>query len=66
LNKRNIYFQNSHNTWDKNYWDNYDDSGPMVIPRSLQSEGLINQFFHYVLPWMSFDLHPLKEPYEFG
>jgi hypothetical protein len=50
--------------WDENYWSDYDGSGPMIISGSLQSAGIVNQFFHYVLPWLSFDIHPLSEPYE--
>jgi hypothetical protein len=52
--------------WDENYWDDYDGDGPVIIHGSLQSAGLINQFFHYVFPWISFDFHPLKEPFEFN
>jgi hypothetical protein len=53
------------NYWDENYWDDH-DTGPKIIKGSLQSPGLINQFFHYVFPWISFDWHPTKEPYDFG
>ncbi|UCB58871.1 MAG: hypothetical protein JSV67_00825, partial [Thermoplasmatales archaeon] len=52
--------------WDENYWDDYDGDGPMIIQGSLQSAGIVNQFFHYVIPWISFDLHPLTEPFEPG
>ena len=51
------------NYWDENYWDDH-DAGPKIISGSLQSPGLINQFFHYVFPWISFDWNPASEPYE--
>jgi hypothetical protein len=50
--------------WDENYWDDYDGSGPKIIYGSLQTAGLVNQFFHYVVPWACFDLHPLTDPLE--
>ncbi len=52
------------NYWNENYWDDH-DVGPKIIPGSLQSAGIINQFFHYVFPWISFDWNPAQEPYDF-
>jgi hypothetical protein len=49
--------------WDENYWSDYDGSGPMIIPGSLQSAGLVNNFFHYFVPWLTFDFHPVREPF---
>jgi hypothetical protein len=49
--------------WDENYWDNYGGSGPMIITGSLQSAGLVNNFFHYVFPWLNLDFHPASEPF---
>ena len=51
------------NYWNENYWDDH-DVGPKIIPGSLQSAGIINQFFHYVFPWISFDWNPISEPYD--
>jgi hypothetical protein len=53
------------NYWDENYWDDHDD-GPKIIKGSIQSAGLVNQFFHYFVPWISFDWHPAKEPFLMG
>lgn len=52
------------NYWDENYWDD-PDAGLKIIPGTLQSAGLINQLFHYVFPWLDFDMHPVKNPYSF-
>ena len=73
--KRLIYLADSSNTddsfnsrlslnyWNENYWDDH-DVGPKIISGSLQSAGIINQFFHYVFPWISFDWNPASEPYD--
>jgi hypothetical protein len=54
------------NYWNENYWEDHDVVGPKIISGSLQSPGIINQFFDYVFPWICFDWHPAKEPYDFG
>lgn len=54
----------TYNYWDENYWDEYEGEGPMVIHGSLQTAGVINMLFHYVVPWVGFDWHPAQEPYE--
>jgi flavin-binding protein dodecin len=52
------------NYWDENYWSDYIGPGPKTILGSLQSEGFVNQFFFYVLPWVNVDWHPAQEPYD--
>ena len=40
------------NTWDGNYWDK-----PRVLPYPI---------FGLLIPWVKFDWHPAKEPYDIG
>lgn len=49
------------NIWDENYWGE-PRSNPYPIP------GRIHPFrFHgIIIPWMNFDWHPAKEPYDIG
>ena len=49
--------------FDGNYWSDYVGPGPKTILGSLQTEGFVNQFFLYVLPWITVDKHPAQEPY---
>jgi parallel beta-helix repeat protein len=50
--------------WDGNYWDDYDGDGPKKISGRIQTAGLFNQFLLYDFPWVNYDLHPAKEPYD--
>jgi hypothetical protein len=60
------FFDLNNKYWDGNYWDDHDGDGPKKINGSIQTEGLFNQFLLYNIPWINFDFHPAKEPYEVG
>ena len=47
-----IHIQSYRNTWNHNFWDK-----PRLFPKPIFGYGLI-------LPRLTFDLHPAKEPYE--
>jgi len=52
---RNILIKNC---WDSNYWDNWIGFGPKIIFGRIGVTGFI--------PWINFDRHPAKEPYDIG
>jgi len=56
--------KSSYNYWDSNYWDSYGGFGPKKLDGTIQTPGIINQLFAYVFPWIIFDWHPVKEPYD--
>jgi len=50
--------------WNDNYWDDYEEKRIKMIPGSIQTDLIFNQFFLYSIPWISFDFHPANEPYD--
>lgn len=52
--------------WDDNFWDDYGDKSVKMIPGSIQTDLIFNQFFLYSVPWISFDFHPASEPFDIG
>lgn len=60
------WFQRNH--WDGNYWDDYHDKGIEVIHGNalflVIPLGYFRDPFCLYLPWVNFDWHPIKEPYD--
>ena len=44
-------------TWNENYWDNLRGSSHMIFGRT-------GFFLFQIIPWIMFDKHPAKEPYD--
>ncbi len=60
-NKYHAYFKNSFlNDWINNYWDDWNK----ILPRPIYGEIEINPDY-MAIPWINFDWHPAKEPYEY-
>jgi len=60
-NKNNAVILNSlNNHWIENYWDDYNGFGPKVIWGRI----MLPQISDFYIPWLNFDWHPAKEPYE--
>ena len=51
---RNLY-------WSGNYWDNWMGIGPKLISGMIILQGFLLDYF---IPWINFDWHPAKEPYD--
>lgn len=49
-------------TWDKNYWDGWKGIGPLPISGFLSL--IIGKNRVFTIPWIQFDWHPAKEPYD--
>lgn len=55
-----VYFEDSFiNTWSQNYWDNYDGTGPMVLP----GKNTLPWNPDKTIDWNYYDWRPSLEPY---
>ena len=62
-NKNNAVILNSFNNhWIENYWDDHKGFGPKVI----QGYIMFPSFPDFYIPWLNFDWHPAREPYNMG
>jgi len=50
--------------WNQNYWDDWHFQCPKPIIGSLSI--IIMIVFALRIPWVSFDRHPVQEPYDIG
>ncbi len=57
-NVRNVFFADSNNRWDQNYWGR-----PRYIPRIVVGGKTVMPLV-YLMPWFEIDWHPAKEPYD--
>jgi len=55
-NRSASFFMEDYPNWNNNYWDR-----PRFFPKIIIG---INGFFIFRFPWVNFDWHPAKEPYE--
>jgi len=55
------------NRWIGNYWDTWKGSGPKTILGFIAFEWY-GEWIHFIFlfPWVEFDWHPAKEPYDIG
>ena len=47
-------------TWDENYWYQWDGTRPVIVYGALS----LSMKIPIPIPWINFDWHPAKEPYE--
>ena len=54
------------NKWRGNYWDTWKGTGPKAILgfKVFEWSSLNGGFFLILIPWIEFDWHPAKEPYD--
>jgi len=60
-NEYHAFFENSNNTlWSKNYWDNWN----IALPKPVVGRNIVSLFNNKMIPWINFDWHPAKEPFD--
>jgi parallel beta-helix repeat protein len=57
-NVRNVFFADSFNNWSQNYWDR-----PRFFPKLIVGGKTVSAYV-YLMPWLSIDWRPAKEPYD--
>ena len=60
-----IYFP-AKNRWLGNYWDTWTGVGPKIILGFIVFEWGIPDLIYilFLIPWVEFDWHPVKEPHD--
>ena len=57
----NAYFYTSFlDFWFRNYWDDWQ----LPLPRPIYGEVRLERLNDSIIPWVQFDWHPAKEPYD--
>ena len=72
-NEQDVYFRLKlfeKNLFKENYWDNHHGIGPKVIRGKVLLFSIefpvLYMILEFRIPWLNFDWHPAKEPYDIG